>query len=127
MKEHEQKEFEKLEVWRKEMEATPWAQKAKEEKASAILAQRMAAADKIENLKLDIEATRIIQKDIDELNLKLAALDADREKIKAAIAGKQYFMMNERSGIEGEIRQSETILLRTYDPAIDDAISFFAG
>ena len=125
MKEHERKEFKKLEELRQVIEASPLIKKINEDKASEILAQRTAAANKIENLNLDMAATRIIQKDIDEMNLKLAALDSEREEIKMAIVGKQYFMMNERSGIQGEIRHVEEILLRTYDTAIDDAINFF--
>jgi len=125
MKEHEQKEFERMKKLADEMEKSPLTKKLRAEEARAILSKRSAAADKIKDLKLDLEATRIIQKDVDELNLKLAALDAEREKIKEAIAGKQYFMMSEKGGIEADIRQSEEILLRTYDTAIDDAISFF--
>lgn len=125
MKEHEQKEFERLKKLADELEKNPVTIKQRAEEAAAILAQRNAAAAKIEDLNLDMEATRIIQKEIDELTLKLSALDAERENIKAAIAGKRYFIMTEKSGIAGEIRQYEAILLRTYDAAIDDAIIYF--
>ena len=125
MKEHERKEIERLQKLADELEKNPITIKQRAEEAAAILAQRNAAAAKIEDLKLDIEATRIIQKEIDELTLKLSALDAERENIKAAIAGKRYFIATEKSGIEGEARQYEAILLRTYDAAIDDAITYF--
>ena len=71
MKEHEQKEFERLKKLADELEKNPITIKQRAEEAAAILAQRNAAAAKIEDLNLDMEATRIIQKEIDELTLKL--------------------------------------------------------
>jgi len=117
--------FEKAEKLTTELEKSPLLKKLRADEAAETSKKRKAAADRIEDLRLDLEATRIIQKDIDELNLKLAALDAEREKIKAAIAGKQYFMMSEKNGIEGEIRHEQEILYGCFDPAIDEAVQYF--
>lgn len=125
MKEHERKELERLKKLADELEKNPITIKQRAEEAAAILAQRKAAAEKIKDLKLDLEATRIIQKDIDELNLKLAALDAEREEIKAAIYGKKYFIAKEKNDIAADIRQHEINLLTTYDSTIAAAINFF--
>ena len=125
MKEFERKEFEKMEKLAAEIERNPMTAKFREQEAAEILRKRKLAAAKIEDLKLDIEATQIIQGEIDEMNLKLANLDIEREKIKVAIAGKKYFMMKEKFGAEGAMRQEQEILFSCYDPAIDEAIIFF--
>jgi len=85
MKENEKEKLEKLTA---EFEAHPMTQALRAEKAAEALAKRKAAVARIEDLRLNLEATRIIQKDIDDLNFKLAVVDAEREEIQANIAKK---------------------------------------
>lgn len=125
MKEQERKELEKLETLLKETEAHPLIQKFKAEKAAETLVKRKAAADKIKDLELDLQACGVIQREIDELVLKLAAIDAERLELQNAINKKLSFMWREKSGVEGEIRHELEILYSCYDPAIDEAIIFF--
>jgi hypothetical protein len=125
MKEHEQKEIERLKKLADELEKNPITIKQRAEAKAEIAAKRKKAAARIADLRLDLEATRIIQKDIDNLKFELAVIDNEREKIMTDIAGKRYFIMTETSGIDSDIRQAENILLQTYDPAIDEAITFF--
>jgi len=122
MKENEKEKLEKLTA---EFEAHPMTQALRAEKAAETSANRKAAVARIEDLRLDLEATRIIQKDIDDLNFKLAVVDREREEIQANIAKKRHFLYKEKADVEADIRQAEKILFGTYDMAIDDAITFF--
>ena len=81
MKEHEQKEFERLQKLADEMEKSPLTKKIRADEAAAILAQRTAAAERIKDLRLDLEATRVIEKEIADLKFKLAVIDTERAEI----------------------------------------------
>jgi len=125
MKEHERATIEKAERITTELEKSPLLKKLRADEAKKILAKRTAAAAKIEDLKLDFEACHVIQREIDSMISKLAALDNEREKIKGAINEKYYFMIKEKTGIDNGIRQQREILCGCYDPRIDEAIIFF--
>jgi len=125
MKENERAAFEKAEKLTTELEKSPLLKKLREDEAAETLKKRKAAADRIEDLRLDLEATGVIQKEIDDLVLKLAEFDADREKMKTAINEKVYFLAREKNGIGGEIRHEQEILYGCFDPAIDEAVQYF--
>lgn len=125
MKETERKELEKLETLLKETEAHPLIQKFKAEKAAETLEKRRAAAAKLEDLNLDLQATAIIEREIKTMLDRLAVMDAERLEFQNAIISKRSFMWREKSGTEGEIRREQEILYSCYDPAIDEAITFF--
>lgn len=125
MKEHEQKEFERLQRLADELDRHPATIQQREKEAAETLAKRKAATDRIEALNIDMAACGVIDREIDELILTLADMDKEREKVKNQINQKRGFLMREKSGIEGEIRREQQILLSCYDLAIDEAITFF--
>lgn len=125
MKEHEQHEFERLKKLADALDRHPATIQQREKEAAETLAKRRQAAAKIEDLQLDFAACGVIQREIDDLVLNLAELDAKREKMKTVINEKVYFLAKEKSGLEGAMRHEQEILFNSYDPAINDAIDYF--
>lgn len=125
MKEHELEKIEKMEKLMAEVESNPEIIRQRKQVAEEVLAKRKAAAARIEDLKIEIEACGVIQGEIDELIKHLADLEKEKEKVKNQISQKRAFMWHEKSGAEGAIRGEEEILLSSYDPSIDEAIDFF--
>lgn len=125
MTEQEQREYERLKKLADELDRHPATIQQREKEAAETLVKRKAAADRIEALNIDMAACGVIAREIDEMVCQLKALDADREKLVNQIKGKRYFLAVEKAGIEGETRHETTILLNSYDKAIDEAITFF--
>lgn len=125
MKEHERAAIEKAEALTAELEKSPMLRKLREDEAAETLTRRTAAAAKIEDLKLDLEATGVIQREIDGMVERLAVMERERRELLEEIGQRRYTFAKERSGIDGEIRHEEQILLTCYDPAIDAGIEFF--
>lgn len=126
MKEHERKEFERLEELRKTIEASPLTQQIKAEKAAEVLAKRREAAEKIEVLK------KAQADSLPKLQADLAGKEAEYLKAKAEmeVAGGEFQsarakLSMESQSFDNEIRRQEQALIETADPRIDETIQFF--
>ena len=126
MKEHERKEFERLEELRKTIEKSPLTQQIIAEEAAAILAKRTEAAGKIKALKK--EQNEVIPK----LSSALAGAETKFKKAKAALeAASDEFKtakvaeLSKNQSFDSAISRQAQILIETADPALDEAITFF--
>jgi hypothetical protein len=126
MRAQEQKEFEKMEKLREIIERSPLTQQIKAEKAAETLAKRQEAAGKLEALRKEQE--EVIPK------LREVVEDKEREYLKAQVALNVLLgeiqraraeLSSENNSFDTDIRQQETILFKTVDPIIDEAIEFF--
>jgi hypothetical protein len=125
MKDHELQSLERAEKLADQLEKNPILRKMREDEAAENLSKRQAAAARIADLRLDLEATRILQTEIDSAVLNLAELDKQRAELADEIGRKRYFRATERGGIEAAIQHEEAALLDCYDRRIDEAITFF--
>lgn len=125
MKEQEKEKIEKMEKVVLEVERSPAIKEFREAEARELLAKRTGAVECREQLKLEAECLVSAQDEIDGLVEKVAAMDAERQDLMSSINEKRSALMQEKSGIEGEIRRHEMILYESYSPAIDEAILFF--
>jgi hypothetical protein len=119
------KEAEKLQELLSKADSHPFIKKMIEEEANGILAKRTEACAKLADYRLDLEAHRGINKDIDELRLKITEIDKQKEELLLEVNKKRAFLMTEKLGTESDIRQQEELLRTTYDTRIDEAIIFF--
>jgi hypothetical protein len=126
MKDHERKEFERLEELRKTIEASPLTQQIKAEKAAAILATRTEAAGKIEVVKKERdEVIPKLQADIDAKEAKYKKAKAEMEAAGSEFQAARGARSSESQSFDSAISRQEQILIETADPAIDEAIQFF--
>jgi hypothetical protein len=114
----------KMENLAAEIERNPMTKRFREEEAAITLATRKAAVARIEALQRELESHLTKQVEIDEMGKELAALDNDRKELQAAINSKLSSFWQEKNGFLGEIRQQKEILYSTYDPKIDEVITW---
>jgi hypothetical protein len=125
MKEDTREALVKIERLAAEIERNPFTAKLRADEAAETLSKRQAAAAKIADLQIDMEATGILQREIDGMVERLAVMDSGRKELQARIAATRGTFARERLNIEGEINQQQKILLSCYNPAIDEAEKFF--
>lgn len=126
MTKEERMKEERLTELLKEAEGHPMMKAILAEKAAETLAKRQEAAGKIEVLKKERDEVVLkLQADLDGKEAKFkkakAALDAAVGEWNAARAA----LSSETNQRDNEVRQQETVLIETADPAIDEAITFF--
>lgn len=125
MKRVEREAMEKMEKLQEMIEASPLTQQIIADKAAETLIKRKSAADRIEALKLEAETHATLQTEIDNSLAELASLDKTRQELKIDINKKYISLSQKRHAIEAGISHEEQILYDSYDPRIDETISFF--
>ncbi len=126
MKEATAKKEEKLEALLKEAEDSPIVKQLRAEKAAAVLATRTEAAEKIGALKKEREEVLpelLADRDAKEENFKMAkaALDAAGGEYNAA----RFTLSSRSQSFDHAISGQEETLLKSADPALNEAILFF--
>lgn len=125
MKEHEEKVIEKAEALTAELERIPALKVFRAQEAADKLERRKAAAARIADLRLDMEATGVLQREIDGMVEKLAEVEKERKALLQEIGNRKAIYYGEKLQIETAIRRQEGVLLESYDTAIDAAEKFF--
>jgi hypothetical protein len=120
------KQEEKLSVLLKEAEDSPIMKQLRAEKAAAILATRTEAAGKIEVLKKEQdEAIPRLRADRDAKEAKYKEAKAALETAGCEFSTVRVALSSENQFFDNAISQQETILFKSADPMIDEAITFF--
>ena len=113
----------KLPEW---FESHALVQKIKGDKQAETLAKRQAAAAAIERLNKEGEAlSPLLSAKVEKLQGELAEADKQALTIREKTCEARRELTGARVRIPQEIGVFEAILLGTYDPGIDEAITFF--
>jgi len=128
MKEHEEKELERLEALRKTIEKSPLTKQIIAQEAAEVLKTRREAAGKIEVLKKaqadSLPKLQAVEEEKEAKYLKAkAALRAASDEFQAA----HLALSSENNNFDTDIRNLESILFESADPQIEAAITFFRG
>jgi hypothetical protein len=119
-------ETEKMKELLTELENSPVVEKLRAERAKKIMTERKAAVTRVK--AADDELGKVLPSLQQALDAATAALKAHDDKRKALVENVQQTqaaVYSVKLKHESERRQAESVLLETYDPAIDEAREFF--
>jgi hypothetical protein len=119
-------EAEKMKELIAELEGSPVVEKLRAEKAKQVLTTRRAAAARMkaadDELKKSLPA---LQTTLDAAQAQLTKHDEARKVLLENVRQAQAAVYSVKLKHESERRQAESVLLETYEPAIDEAREYF--
>jgi len=119
-------QIEEIQKLTSELEKSPAFRKMREDQAAETLKMRMAAAEKIEDLRKEQgEIIPKLQKDLatkeEKYNKAKVAMDAAMDVAKKA----KVAVMSKSHTLESAIGRQRELLFSTCDPAIDESVRYF--
>jgi len=110
------------------LEGNPVFKQLEQEEKEKIQAQRKKAAQEIEQVKEEsLKVLDKIQADREAAAAELKEAEQVFLAKKEVVAKLDHELYSERHRSSREVDQRKTVLLNTYDPAIDQAIDYFRG